>query len=168
VIQDVKEATMDKGERLEARIEAQLREWAAELESLKARADKSVAEARTDYYERVESLRDEIEAKLKAWSKAAESAQAKAEGAGPAARTLIERLHGRIQAELRELGPLIADLRGRAEQAEKETRRLAREWRAKREPARAALGELRAGAEKAWGDLKVAFDSAVAKFREPS
>ena len=156
---------MDKGERLEARIEAQLREWAAELESLKGKADRTVAEARKDYYERVDSLRDEIEAKLKTWSKAAESSQAKAEGA---AKTLIERLHGRIQAELRELRPLIADLRGRAEQAEKETRRLARELGAKREPARAALGELRAGVEKAWGDLKGAFDSAVTKFREPS
>ncbi len=39
---------MEKGERLEARIEAQLREWAAELESLKAKADKAVAEARQE------------------------------------------------------------------------------------------------------------------------
>ena len=37
-----------------------------------------------------------------------------------------------------------------------------------REPARAALGELKTGAEKAWGELKAALDSAITKFREPS
>jgi chromosome segregation ATPase len=155
---------MDRGERLQASIEAQLREWAAELERLKARADTAAAEARKEYYERVDEVRKEIEAKLKTWGKAAEASP----GAGSAARPLVERLRDRVQAELRELRPVIDDLRGRAEQAEKETRRLARELKAKREPARAALGELRAGVEKAWGDLKVAFDSAVTKFREPS
>lgn len=158
---------MEKGERLEARIEAQLRKWAAELESLKAKADKGVAEARKEYYEHVDELRKEIEAALRTWSKAVDASQAKAESGEAAAKTLIERLHGRIRAELRELRPLIDDLRGRAEQAEKEARRLANEWRGKREPARAALGELRVGVEKAWGDLKTALDSAITKFREP-
>ena len=60
------------------------------------------------------------------------------------------------------------DLRDRAERAEKEAKRLAKDWRAKREPARAALGELKTGAEKAWGELKAALDSAITKFREPS
>jgi hypothetical protein len=161
-------ATMGKGERLEARIEAQLREWAAELESLKAKADRAVAEARKEYYEQVDELREEIEAKLRTWSKALEASQAKAETAEAAAKTLVERLHGAIQTQLRELRPLIEDLRGRAEQAEKEAKRFAKEWGAKREPARAALGELKAGVEKAWGELKAALDSAITKFREPS
>ena len=60
---------MSKVEPLEAKIEAQLREWAAELESLKAKADKAVAEAHKGYYEHVDEVREEIEAKLKAWSK---------------------------------------------------------------------------------------------------
>ena len=60
------------------------------------------------------------------------------------------------------------DLRKRAEQAEKEANCLAKEWQAKREPARAALGELKTGAEKAWDELKAALDSAITKFREPS
>ena len=55
-----------------------------------------------------------------------------------------------------------------AEQAEKEAKRLAQEWRAKRKPARTALGELKTGAEKAWSELKAALDSAIGKFREPS
>ena len=159
---------MSKGEALEAKIEAQLREWAAELESLKAKADKAVAEARKGYYERVDELRQEIEGKLKVWGKTLEASQARAESAEAAAKTLVERLHGAIQAQLRELRPRIGDLRDRAEQAEKEARRLAKEWRAKREPARAALGELKTGAEKAWGELKAALDSAIAKFRESS
>src|SRR5262245_14161698 len=159
---------MSKGEALEAKIEAQLREWAAELENLKAKTDKAVAEARRGYYERIDELREEIEAKLKAWSKTLEASQAKAESAETTARTLVERLHGTIQNQLRELRPVVGDLRNRAEQAEKEAKRLAKELRAKREPARAALGELKTGAEKAWGELKTAFDSAITKFREPS
>jgi chromosome segregation ATPase len=160
--------TMSKSEPLEAKIEAQLREWAAELESLKVRADKAVAEARRGYYEHIDELREEIEAKLKAWSKTLEISQAKAESAETTAKTLVERLHGAIQTQLQELRPLIGDLRDRAEQAEKEAKRLAKEWRAKREPARAALDELKTGAEKAWGELKAALDSAITKFREPS
>jgi chromosome segregation ATPase len=159
---------MSKGEPLEAKIEAQLREWAAELENLKAKADKAVAEARRGYYEHIDELREEIEAKLKAWSKTLEGSQAKAESAEATAKTLVEKLHSAIQTQLRDLRPLIGDLRDRAEKAEEEAKRLAKEWRAKREPARAALGELKTGAEKAWGELKAALDSAIRKFREPS
>jgi chromosome segregation ATPase len=159
---------MGKDERLEAKIEAQLREWAAELESLKAKADKAAAEARRDYYEHVDELREEIEAKLRAWSKALEGSQATAGSAEAAAKTLVERLHSAIQAQLQDLRPLLEDLRSRAEQAEKEAKRLVKEWRAKREPARVALGELKVGVEKAWGELKTELDSAIAKFREPS
>ena len=131
---------MSKGETLEAKIEAQLREWAAELESLKAKADKAVAEARRGYYEHIDELREEIETKLKAWSKILEASKAKTESAEATAKTLLERLHGAIQTQLRELRPLIGDLRERGE-AEKEAKRLTKEWQAKREPARAALGE---------------------------
>ena len=95
-------------------------------------------------------LREEIEAKLRAWSKTLDTSKVKGEGAGTTAKTLVERIHGAIQTQLRELRPLIGDLRDRAVQAEKEAKRLVKEWRAKREPARAALGELKTGAERAW------------------
>jgi chromosome segregation ATPase len=157
---------MGEDDRVEARIEAQLREWAAELERLKARADTAVAEARKEYYEQIAELRAEIEAKLKTLSQALGASQEKVESAETAAKTFAERLHEAIQTQLRELRPLIEDLRGRAEQAEKEAKRLAKEWSAKREPARAAVGELRAGVEKAWGELRAALDSAISKFRE--
>jgi chromosome segregation ATPase len=159
---------MSKGETLEAKIEAQLREWAAELESLKAKADRAVAEARRGYYEHIDELRAEIEAKLKAWSKTLDASKARTESSEATAKTLVERLHGAIQTQLRELRPLLGELRDRAEKAEKEAKRLSKEWQAKREPARAALGELKTGAEKAWGELKAALNSAITKFREPS
>ena len=159
---------MGKGDGLEEKIEAQLREWVADLEGLKARADKAVAEARTEYYEHVDELRKEIETKLKTWSKALEASQAEDEGTGVAAKPLVERLRDVIQTQLRGLRPHIDDLRRRAEQTAKEAKRLVKEARAKREPARAALGELKVGLEKAWGELKTALDSAITKFREPS
>jgi chemotaxis response regulator CheB len=104
---------MSESEPLEAKIEAQLREWAAELESLKAKADRAVAEARKGYYEHVDELREEIEAKVKAWGKTLETSQPKAESAETTAKTLVERLHSAIQTQLRELRPLIGDLRDR-------------------------------------------------------
>ena len=159
---------MGEGDRLEAKIEAQLREWAAELESLKAKADKTTAEARKEYYEHVDEFREEIEVKLRTWSRALEASQVKAEGAEAATKTLVERLHGLIQTRLRELRPLIEDLRGRADQTQKDAKRLVKEWRAKREPTKAALGELKVGVEKAWGELKTALDSAITRFRESS
>jgi len=159
---------MGKDERLQAKIEVQLREWAAELESLKAKADKAVAETRKEYYEHVDELRKEIEAKLKTWSKVLEASQAGDDSTEATAKPLAERLRDVIETQLRELRPHIDNLRGRAEQTAKEAKRLVREARAKREPARAALGELKVGLEKAWGELKVALDSAITKFREPS
>ena len=157
---------MDQGERLGARIEARLREWAAELESLKANADTTVAGARKEYYERVDGIRREIEAELRTWGDATHASESGKAEAGM--KSLVERLHARIRAELRDLGPRLQDLKVRAARAAPEARRLAGEWRAKREPARAALGELRAGVEKAWAELKGALDSAVTRFREPS
>ena len=157
---------MGTSNRLEAKIAIQLREWAAELETLKAKADRTVAEAQKGYYEHVDELRTQIEAKLKTWSKSLEASQDKGEGAEATARTLLERFHGAIQGQLRELRPVLDDLRSRAEQAEQEAKRLAKEVRAKREPARAALGELKVGIEKAWGELKSALDSAITKFRQ--
>jgi hypothetical protein len=84
------------------------------------------------------------------------------------ANTLVGGLHGAIQTQLRDLRPLIGDLRDRAEKAEKEAKRLAREWQAKREPARAALDELKTGEEKARDELNGSADSAITEFRRPS
>jgi F0F1-type ATP synthase assembly protein I len=49
---------MDRSERRDARIETRLREWAAERERPKARADAAAAEARRAYYERVDLRAD--------------------------------------------------------------------------------------------------------------
>jgi predicted nucleic acid-binding Zn-ribbon protein len=159
---------MGKSGRLEARIEAELREWVADLEGLKAKADKAVAETRQEYYEHVDDLRKEIERKLKTWSKVLDASQTKGASIEASAKPLVERFRDVVQTQLRELRPHIDELRGRAEQTAKEAKRLVKEARAKREPARAALGELKVGLEKAWGELKVALDSAISKFREPT
>ena len=91
---------MRKGEPLEAKIEAQLRGWAAELESLKGKADKAVAEARRGHYEHIDELREEIEAKLKAWSKTLENSKAHAESAEATARTLVRDFTARLDAAI--------------------------------------------------------------------
>jgi hypothetical protein len=96
---------MGKDEQREAKIEAQLREWAAELETLKAKADTAAAEVRKEYYEQVDELRQEMEATLRTWSKTSQASEGKAEGAEAAAKTLVERLHAAIQAQLRDLRP---------------------------------------------------------------
>jgi hypothetical protein len=67
------------------------------------------------YYEHVDELRAQIEAKLKTWGKSLEASPAKAEGAEAAARTLVDRFHAAIQAQVRELRPVLDDLRTRAE-----------------------------------------------------
>jgi hypothetical protein len=117
---------------------------------------------------RCEPLEAKIQAQLTAWSRTLEPRRQTVELVEASANTLVGRLHGAIQTQLGDLRPLIGDLRDRAEKAEKEAKRLAREWQAKREPARAALDELKTGEEKASGELKAALDSAITEFRKPS
>lgn len=48
---------MQKKELYERKLQAQLDEWTAEIDTLKARADKAEAEAQLEYYKQIESLR---------------------------------------------------------------------------------------------------------------
>lgn len=41
----------------EKKLRAQLNEWSAEIDKLKAKADKAEAEAQVEYYEKIEELR---------------------------------------------------------------------------------------------------------------
>ena len=43
------------------RIEMRLQEWGVDLEKLKLKVDKEIAEAQKAYYEHLEELRDDIE-----------------------------------------------------------------------------------------------------------
>jgi len=58
---------MDKRKAYEEKLDAQLKEWNAQIALLKARADKARAEARIEYYKTIETLQhrqDEARAKL--------------------------------------------------------------------------------------------------------
>ncbi len=47
---------MENKEEYQGKMEAQLSEWGVELDKLKARADKAVADTRQDYYDQIEAL----------------------------------------------------------------------------------------------------------------
>jgi hypothetical protein len=56
----------DKRKAYEEKLEAQLKEWSAQLALLKARADKATAEAKIEYYKTIEALqRKQNDAKAK-------------------------------------------------------------------------------------------------------
>jgi multidrug resistance efflux pump len=48
---------MEKREEYQGKMESQLSEWGAEIDKLKARADKAAADARQGYYDQIEALR---------------------------------------------------------------------------------------------------------------
>jgi hypothetical protein len=57
----------DKRKAYEEKIDAQLKEWSAEIALLNAKADKARAEAKTEYYKTIESLQgkqDKVRMKL--------------------------------------------------------------------------------------------------------
>lgn len=160
----------------QGRIEAQFRAWGAELDKLKAKVDKEIAEAKKAYYDHIEALRDDIEAQLRKWGPEIEGLKAKAGETEAEARKIIQELRDRVQAELKQLGPEIADLKSKASRAEVEARKAIEELKARQNALKAKLHELRDAGDAAWGDIKVgmgkawedlkpALKSAIAKFR---
>lgn len=152
-------------------IETQLRAWGAELDRLKAKVDKDLAEAKKEYYEHIEELRDDMAAQLKKWV-------GEVEGADPAAgaRAVLRDLRAKIETELRQWEPEIESLKSRAGRAEAEARRLGDELKARRKVMKEKLSELRhasgaawedvkTGTTKAWEELKPALQSAISKFK---
>ena len=152
-------------------IEAQMRAWGAELDRLRARAEKELAEVRKEYYDHIGELRDDIAAQLKKWAKEIEALEPAA-----GARTALRDLRAKIEAELARWEPEIEALRRSAGRAEAEARELTDELKAQRKAMTAKLSELRhasgaawedvrAGATRAWEELKPALQSAIAKFK---
>lgn len=152
-------------------IEAQMRAWGAELDRLRARAEKELAEARKEYYEHIGELRDDIAAQLKKWAKEIEALEPTA-----GARTALRDLRAKIEAELGRWEPEIEALRRSAGKAEAEARQLTDDLKAQRKAMTEKLSELkhasgaawedvRAGATRAWEELKPALQSAIAKFK---
>ena len=152
-------------------IETQLRAWAAELDRLKAKVEKQIAETRVEYYEHIEELRDDIEGQLKKWGKEIESLEPR-----PNAQEVVRELRRNIQAELSALEPEIEALKTKAGMAEAEAKRLISELKARRKVLKEKLSELKhasggawedvkTGATRAWDELRPALQSAISKFK---
>jgi len=68
---------MSMREAYEQKLDAQLREWQARIDALKARAERASAEQKVEYYEQIETLRtkqDDLQDKLTELRQAGEGA----------------------------------------------------------------------------------------------
>jgi hypothetical protein len=152
-----KERIMVPTEERPGTFETQLRAWGAELDKLKAKVDKDVAEAKKDYFEQVEKLRKEIEAQLLKWGYEVEELKS---NAGPEVRKTFQEMRAKIQAELKEWTPEIEMLKGKAAKAETEAKRLLEELKIKQKSLRHELGEFKGASTAAWGDVKTGIGKA--------
>jgi chromosome segregation ATPase len=157
-------------------IEMQLRAWGAELDRLKAKVDKQVAEAKKEYYEHLEELRRDIEDQLRKWGPGAEGATEPSDQGGAGARSVLQDLRAKLERELRDWGVEIEALGAKAGRAEAEAKRLIEDLKERRKVLKKKLGdlkdasggaweELRVGILKAWDELRPALQSAIAKFK---
>jgi hypothetical protein len=62
---DERRNLMGKKEAYQEKVQAQLREWKADIEKLMARADKAKAEGKIEFYKRAETLNAKYQAALK-------------------------------------------------------------------------------------------------------
>ena len=132
-----------------------------ELQKLKAKVDKEIAEAKKEYYEHLEELRDDIESHVRKW--------------GPEGEGLKE-LRAKIEAELKAWGPQIHSLEVAADKAVAEAKRLIEDLKAKKKALKERLAEVKqtgdsawedvkTGTGKAWEELRPAMQSAIARFK---
>jgi predicted nuclease with TOPRIM domain len=158
----------------EATIEAHLRAWAAEIEQLKAKVDREVAEAKKGYFEQVDGLRRDVEAQLLKWSY--ELKELKSQAGQTDVRQAVRDLRGKLDEELKAWGPQIDLLKAKAAKAEAEAKRMMDEFVKKRDELKqeltglkgsseAAWSEMRTGVGKAWEELKTGLKSAGEKFK---
>jgi DNA repair exonuclease SbcCD ATPase subunit len=151
-------------------IETQLSAWGAELDRLKAKVERQLAEVRQEYYEHIEELRDDIEAQLKKWGKEVESLEPSS------AQQVVRDLRREIEAELQRLEPELETLKGNASRAEAEAKRLIGEIKARRKALKEKLAEfkhasggawedVKTGAARGWAEFRPALHSAVSKFK---
>jgi uncharacterized protein YoxC len=152
---------LDEVESTRSRIEAQLHAWGGELQKLKAKADKEIAEAKKEYFEHLEELRDDIESQVRKW--------------GPDGEGLKD-LRAKIETELQGWKPQIHSLQVAAEKAETDAKRLIEDVKAKKKALKERLAgvkhagdsaweDVKAGTLKAWEELRPAIQSAIARFK---
>jgi len=161
-------------EESEATIEARLKAWAVEIEQLKAKVDREVAEAKKGYYEQMDALRREVESQLLKWSY--ELKELKSQAGQSDVRQAVRDLRAKLDEELKTWGPQIDVLKSTAAKAETEAKKVLESLRQRKDALKkeleglkgsseAAWGDVRVGAGKAWDELKAAFKSASEKFK---
>lgn len=164
---------MDDTPKTPGMIETQLQAWGAELDRLKARVDRQIAEAKKEYYEHIEELREDMESALRKWGAELEGVRDRAETESQRA---LGQLRSKIEGELRDWRPEIEGLMARASRAQSEADRLIADLKARHRALKARVGELRhasggawedvkTGVGKAWEELKPALQNAIAKFK---
>ena len=164
---------MDDKQKAPGMIETQLQTWGAELDRLKVRVDRQIAEAKKDYYEHIEELREDMESTLRKWGAELDSVRDRAQSESQKA---LGQLRSKIEAEIEEWRPEIEGLMARASRAQSDADRLIDDLKARHRALKARLGELRHASEGAWGDvktgvgkaweeLKPALQNAIAKFK---
>jgi succinate dehydrogenase/fumarate reductase flavoprotein subunit len=132
-----------------------LGEWGIDLEKFKAKVDQEMAEAKQDYYERLEKLSQEMDAVL---------------------RKFRPEPGGQIEAQLEEWRSELGQLIARAKEEKKEAKRLLDELGDRKKAAKEKLKEfkrsgdeawveVKSGLESAWAELRPALDRALAKFK---
>src|SRR5262245_41511346 len=164
---------MDDKDSAPGGIETQRRAWGAELDRLKARVDRQIAEAKKDYYEHIAELREDMESALRKWGAELEAVRERTQSEGQQA---LGQLRGKIESELQEWRPEIDRLMARASRAQTEADRLIDDLKTRhralkprladlRHASEGAWGDVRTGVGKAWDELKPALQNAIAKFR---
>src|SRR5262245_48438351 len=131
-------------------IETQLSAWGAELDRLKAKVERNIAEVKQEYYEHIEELRDDIETQLKKWAKQVEALEP-----GPSVQQTVRELRNEIERELKRLEPELEALKSHASRAESEAKRLIGEIKARRKALKEKLADLKDASGEAWEDVRV-------------
>ncbi|HZR46503.1 MAG TPA: hypothetical protein VFA47_07360 [Candidatus Manganitrophaceae bacterium] len=85
---------MDKKIAYQEKMDAQLREWSAKIDQLKAKADKAKAEAKIEYYDQIEALK----AKQKVVQAELQKLKASGEEAWEKVRTGVENAWGEMKS----------------------------------------------------------------------
>jgi chromosome segregation ATPase len=150
---------VESKDRMPGIIETQLSAWGAELDRLRARVERQIAEVRQEYYEQIEELREDIEDRLKKWGKEVESLEPSG------AQQVVRELRREIEAELERLEPELETLKGNASRAEAEAKRLIGEIKARRKALKEKLAEFKHASSGAWGDVKTGAAKGWAEFR---
>ena len=175
---DSKEIPMAPSERHWQKIEAHLKQWAAELDRARLDAEQQVADVQSQYYQQLAALRADIEQTLRRWDMELKALKQRSGGTESEVARGIEDFRARLKAELSEWQPELEQLKRTAAQAKGEAKRMAEDLRARGKLATKRLAGLKQAAgeswdevkpaiERAWAELRPALRSAAAKFREP-